>query len=312
MEIDVKQRSKEWFQERKKVALTASRFGEALGVGRGRPFDFLCYLVNSESEDVQADEEESEEMANKKHGIDTEAVIFEAYQLLMGNNEAHQIRESGFWVPRESDMLKGLVGATPDAVVTNKMGKTIGVCEFKAPIHNLFGYGEKWGRIPRYYMAQIQGQMYMAGVPWCDFMAVCTKTKEVLLKRVYYQPSYWMHISSCLSSFCHTLKEARERKKLNKPVYDFEAARKLQTIPFQNNLFPNEGQIRIVNLLRRNPKGEYGVAANPNCWLTYSFLMGVPYVVPAVLKRYSESLIEVIDSDIQKKKLRMSKDKADE
>ncbi|XP_060062751.1 uncharacterized protein LOC132543285 [Ylistrum balloti] len=308
MEIDVKQRSEEWFQERKKVVLTASRFGEALGVGRGRPFDFLCYLVNPESEDVLEDDEGSQQKTYKKHGVDTEVVIYEAYQLLMGSNESHQPRDSGFWVPRESDMLKGLVGATPDAVITNKTGKVIGVCEFKAPVHNLFGYGENWGRIPRYYMAQIQGQMYMAGVPWCDFMAVCTKTKEVLLKRVYFQPSYWMHISSTLSTFCHILQEARQRKKLNKPVYDFEAARRLQSVPFQNKLFPGEGQIRVVNLLRRNAKGEYGVAANPNSWFTYSFLMGVPYVVPSVLKRYSENLLEIIDNDIQKKKSRSSND----
>ncbi|XP_069138500.1 uncharacterized protein [Argopecten irradians] len=291
MEIDVKQRSKEWFQERKNVILTASRFGEALGVGRGRPFDFLSYLLSSELEDVEPEEEESEQTANQKHGIDTEAVISEAYHLLMGNNEAHQIRESGFWVPRENDMLKGLLGATPDAVITNKSGKVIGVCEFKAPIHNLFGYGDKWGKIPRYYMAQIQGQMYMAGVPWCDFMAVCTKTKEVLLNRVYFQPTYWKYISTCLTTFCHVLKEARQRKMLNKPVFDFEAARGLRTIPVRSSLFPSEGQIRVVNLLRRNSKGEYGVSANPNSWFTYDFLMGVPYVVPPVLKHYSESLI---------------------
>ncbi|OWF53317.1 uncharacterized protein LOC110446557 [Mizuhopecten yessoensis] len=311
MEIDVKQRSEEWFQERNKVVLTASRFGEALGVGRGRSFDFLCYLVNSESEDTQADEG-SEQKANKQHGVDTETAIFEAYQLIVGTNESHQVRESGFWVPRENDMFKGLLGATPDAVVTNKTGKVIGVCEFKAPIHNLFGYGENWGRIPRYYMAQIQGQMYLAGVPWCDFMAVCTKTKEILLKRVYFQPSYWTHVSSCLGTFCHILQEARQRKKLNKPVFEFEAARKLQTIPFQNNLFPGEGHIRVVNLLRRNNKGEFGVAANPNSWFTYSFLMGVPYNVPPVLKRYSESLINTIDKDIQVKKARPSVDKVDE
>ena len=44
-EICVRQRSEEWFELRSCVALTASRFGEALGVGRGRPDDFLRSLV---------------------------------------------------------------------------------------------------------------------------------------------------------------------------------------------------------------------------------------------------------------------------
>ena len=44
-EIRVRQRSEEWFELRGCVALTASRFGEVLGVGRGRPYDFLRSLV---------------------------------------------------------------------------------------------------------------------------------------------------------------------------------------------------------------------------------------------------------------------------
>ena len=41
----MRQRSEEWFELRGCVALTASRFGEALGVGRGRPYDFLRSFV---------------------------------------------------------------------------------------------------------------------------------------------------------------------------------------------------------------------------------------------------------------------------
>lgn len=302
MEIDVKQRSEEWFRERNKLVLTASRFGEALGVGRGRPFDYLCYLVQSETDEADSDDEGTQQKANKQHGIDTEAAIFEAYQILMGSNDSYNVRESGLWLPRENHNLKGLVGASPDAIVTNKSGKPIGVCEFKAPVHNLFGYGDKWGIIPRYYMAQIQGQMYVTRVPWCDFMAVCTKTREILLKRVFFQPSYWVHVSPYLHRFCLSLQEARRRKKLNKPVLDFDGARKLQVIPYQRNVLPGEGQIRVDNLLKRNSRGEYSVTSNPNVWFSYDLLMGVSYNVPPLLKHYSDALLEEIDRHIQVKK----------
>ncbi len=44
-EVEVPQRSEEWLELRSCVPLTASRFGDALGVGKGRPYDFLQALL---------------------------------------------------------------------------------------------------------------------------------------------------------------------------------------------------------------------------------------------------------------------------
>ena len=44
-EILVTQRSDEWFELRNSVSLTASQFGDALGVGRGRPAHFLQSII---------------------------------------------------------------------------------------------------------------------------------------------------------------------------------------------------------------------------------------------------------------------------
>ena len=53
--------------------------------------------------------------------------------------------------------------------------------------------------------------MAVCGAPWCDFMAVCSKTREIMLKRVFFQPRYWEHISSRLKQFCFAL-QVRERE----------------------------------------------------------------------------------------------------
>ena len=59
--------------------------------------------------------------------------------------------------------------------------------------------------IPRGYMAQMQGQLGVCGLPWCDFVAVCTKTREITLKRVHFSPLYWKHATEKLKTFCTVL-----------------------------------------------------------------------------------------------------------
>lgn len=193
MEITVQQRSKEWFNLRKSVQLTASNFGEALGVGRGKPYDFLQYYID--------DEEEEETSPAMQNGIDMEVVISEMYQLLTGN----QIRESGFWVPVQGDELENLVGVSPDAIVEGKKGQQLGLCEFKAPVFSLYGQNTPHG-IPRHYMAQIQGQMGVSKLPWCDFLAVCVRTKSLILKRVHFCETYWKTAAKLLKEFCLAVK----------------------------------------------------------------------------------------------------------
>ena len=40
MEHPVEQRSTEWYRLRQELVVTASKFGDAVGVGRGKPYDF--------------------------------------------------------------------------------------------------------------------------------------------------------------------------------------------------------------------------------------------------------------------------------
>ena len=200
MEVNVKQRTEEWFDERKAVLLTASRFGDAMGIGRGKPFDFLNHILTDAKDDNEAN-------SAMQHGIDMEPAIHEAYNLLTGN----LTRECGFWkIASENNSMYGYIGASPDAIVLDNNSKTIGLCEFKAPFHAMY-FGQACpNRIPRAYMAQMQGQMAISGVLWCDFMAVCVKTKEIVLKKVHFQPTYWKHLSNILLQFCQTLKVKKQ------------------------------------------------------------------------------------------------------
>lgn len=292
MEIKVKQRSQEWFDKRSSVTLTASRFGDVLGLGRGKPYDFFMSVISDDNGDP-------EQTDSIKHGIEMESVIHEAYELLTGN----KTRESGFWVPCVGDTMKDLIGASPDAIVydVNDSKKEVGLCEFKAPVYQMYNKENSIGGIPRYYMAQIQGQMAVTGFLWCDFMAVCVKTEEIMLKRVFFQPDYWQKISAVIKQFCFAVQESKLRKQVNKNPLDFEGARKIKEMMFHNELYPGEDLIMIQDLLKRNIPTKT-MCGPSKLWLSYDFLMGKPYKLPTTLQFYAHSLLWQVDREVALKR----------
>jgi len=192
-EVQVDQRTAAWYQLRRSVCITASRFGDAIGVGRGKPYHFLQSLLEPcEDDDFGS--------VYTQHGLELEPYINEAYQLLTGL----ETRQSGFWIANSSSVpvLTDMIGASPDAKVYQN-GRFVGLAEFKAPVYSLGCIQE--GRIPRSHMAQVQGQMAICNAPWCDYMAICTSTEQVALLRVRFAPLYWLSVSASLKNFCNIL-----------------------------------------------------------------------------------------------------------
>ncbi|KAI0207845.1 hypothetical protein LSAT2_007497 [Lamellibrachia satsuma] len=206
------------------------------------------------------------------HGVAFEPVVNEAYQLLTGNTTC----ESGFWVPLEDNILYNLVGASPDAkVYANVQGTRIciGLAEYKAPVYQM--YQEKATvphAIPRMYMAQMQGQLAVSGQPWCDFMAVCKSSQDILLKRVYFNTTYWNVVSTKLRHFFQTLQKAKTRKLQNLDPLDFDAAIELKSVPACLEVMPEECLIEVQNLLECDTAGRYRSLADT--WMTFDFLIG--------------------------------------
>jgi hypothetical protein len=200
MEIDVRQKSDEWFELRNSLGLTASKFGEALGVGRGKPYDFLLSLLVDDSVyDNSGPTKETD------HGIRLEPIIDEAYQILTG----HVTQPSGLWIPDDNNILHNMAGASPDAKVydSSDRSRMIGLAEYKAPVYQMYTvHKHPPHSIPRQYMAQIQAQMAISNQPWCDFMAVCTTTRDISLCKVYFHPLYWSAIATTIKHFCEVLK----------------------------------------------------------------------------------------------------------
>jgi len=192
-EVQVEQRTVPWYQLRHCVCVTASRFGDAVGVGRGKPYHFLQSLLEPCKDDDSGS-------VYTQHGLDLESDINEAYRLLTGL----ETRQSGFWIADSSSGLMGMIGASPDAKVY-KNGQFVGLAEFKAPVYSLRCSRDGKLSLPRSHMAQVQGQMAISHAPWCDYMAICTATQQIALLRVHFAPVYWTSLSASLKHFCNIL-----------------------------------------------------------------------------------------------------------
>lgn len=256
MEHDVRQQSEKWFELRRQVVVTASRFADAIGVGKGKPFDFLKSL----NEAKQCDDTIN---SFTQHGTEMEPIIHEAYQLLTGN----RTRQSGFWTIKDDrDPLKDKVGASPDAIVVNAAGKDVGLCEFKAPVHSMYR------DIPLHYMVQIQGQMAITELPWCDFMALCRSKREIMLRRVHFCPQFWNVVAKRLLEFCTAYQDFVDKESNqvdSMAIYNIKQWSILNSLQFQN-------KIEVTDLLRTCNIGKDNFCGPSGHLLNFDLLLGSP------------------------------------
>lgn len=300
-EIKVVQRTEEWHGLRNRVLLTASAFGDALGLGRGKPYDFLSWLLSDDKRD-KSDSEMGKIWT--EHGIRLEPIVGEAYQLLTGQ----QTTPSGFWIPVDGDPLSEMVGASPDALLYEKSqcgqcAKLIGLVEFKAPFYKMYTEGiYQPHAIPRQYMAQMQGQMAICQVPWCDFMAICTATREIMLKRVFFHPIYWVHVSEILKEFCYLAQIAKTRHYKGLEQLNFPEAVTFRAKKASSDWFPGEKDIVVQNLLSVKKESSDGrpsldYKSLSGRWMSYEFLLGRPS--PSCdLERDLSNILNKIDREI--------------
>ena len=169
---DIEQRSNEWY---------ALRIGRITGtsikeVGGGKPatLENLCHKIAAEILTGISSEKHITITDAMQHGIDTEYEAIVTYELKTLNN----VQPIGF-VSRDDYW-----GVSPDGLVNDN-----GLVEIKCPQPNthlsylLKEQGTAW----RAYRWQIQGQLWVTGRDWCDFVSYCPsfdEPHELLIERV--------------------------------------------------------------------------------------------------------------------------------
>jgi putative phage-type endonuclease len=186
---------------RREGRLTASNFGAAIGLNPYRSKQKLY-------RDLKGLEPKFEGNAMTEWGNTHEMDAVNAYEADQGAIVTKCGDEQEFVI----DPVRDWMGCTPDGFNTDGI-----VVEVKCP------YATMYADIPRYYMAQIQGQMHITGLKQCDFVAWYMEDKEdddlsnALLQvwRVEISDAYVEEMLNLLDYFWHenVLKDVQPKRK---------------------------------------------------------------------------------------------------
>ena len=169
------QRSPEWFAQRWGLA-TASKFNDILAKTKsGYAATRKNYMAQLLIERLTPPPTEDNGWKNEAmiFGIDNEPVARLAYELETGNTVVEAFFE-------KHETLQA--GASPDGYIGDD-----GLLEIKVP--NLATHLETLRNqdIPKQYIAQVQGQLWITGREWCDFVSYTPYLEndaQLFIKRV--------------------------------------------------------------------------------------------------------------------------------
>jgi putative phage-type endonuclease len=169
---ELKQRSPEWFAERRK-RLTASNFGSAAGI-KG------AYKSRAELWKIQTGRKIVEVNEWMQFGTEYEPVAKFAYEVISGN----VVNDCGLIVHPDHDFL----GCSPDGIITS-----VGLLETKCRTR------DPHESISHQFMAQIQGQLACTQMEQCHFQSWSPTRQRVW--EVKRSDEYWDWIFPFLTLF---------------------------------------------------------------------------------------------------------------
>lgn len=197
--VKAEQRSPEWFQARLGIP-TASRFTDIMaktksGYAASRK-NYCAELVIQRLTHAIPEHYENAAMA---WGTENEPVARLQYELATGND----VSETGLWKLHDLD-----AGASPDGFVNED-----GSLEIKCPNTATHLETLRTGKIPRQYVAQVQGQMWIADKKWCDFVSFDPRlpvNAQMIIIRVERDDAYIANLKDELISFLQEVEDQVE------------------------------------------------------------------------------------------------------
>ena len=180
------QGSPEWFDARRAV-VTASEFATVIAKGRGggESVTRRKYLLTLAGEAITgevADKWEGNRHTERGKLLEPEAR--DAYALITGADPV----QIGF-------MKRGGAGASPDSLIGEH-----GLLEIKTKLPHLQLECLEADRLPPKHAAQVQGQLWISGRQWCDFVSYWPGL-PIFIKRVERDEAYIAGLSVAVDEF---------------------------------------------------------------------------------------------------------------
>lgn len=196
---DIEQGTPEWLALRAGIP-TASRFADVMAKGRGKSPSLTRrrYMLTLIGERLTGNIEDGYSNAHMERGTLLEPEARQLYELVTDNH----VQQVGF-------IRRGNVGASPDGLVGDE-----GMIEIKCKIAHRHLDALLDNEMPSEHVAQVQGQLWVSGRGWCDFMSYCPGLPPLIL-RVERDEKRIAEIKIAVEEFNeeleHTMKKIQER-----------------------------------------------------------------------------------------------------
>ena len=167
--LNIEQRSEAWFEARC-GRVTGTRFsnlvaGESTATYKNLVSDIACEIITHRQEEGYTN-------AAMEHGIETEPEARAEYEFITGV----KVTEIGFVIPDEDNKFHDWIGISPDGVTPD------GMIEIKCPIMRTHLEYIEANKLPSEYRYQVQGQLFVTGLPYCDFVSYVEGMKTFIVR----------------------------------------------------------------------------------------------------------------------------------
>jgi len=167
---DIEQRSEAWHEARC-GRVTGTRFKNLMSKDTTDSYKDL--VTNIACEIITGRAEETYSNATMEAGIEMEPEARNEYEVSFDV----KIKQAGFIIPDEGEPYHQWIGISPDGLTPDN-----GMIEIKCPLMRThFEYIEA-GRLPAEYRYQVQGQLFVTGFNYCDFVSYVDGMKLFVMR----------------------------------------------------------------------------------------------------------------------------------
>jgi len=167
---DIEQRSEAWHEARC-GRVTGTRFKNLMSKESTDSYKDL--LTNIACEIITGRAEETYINAIMEAGIEMEPEARNEYEVSFDV----KIKQAGFIIPDEGEPYHSWVGISPDGLTPDN-----GMIEIKCPLMRTHLEYIEAGRLPAEYRYQVQGQLFVTGFSYCDFVSYAEGMKLFIVR----------------------------------------------------------------------------------------------------------------------------------
>lgn len=168
--FDIEQQSEAWFEARC-GRVTGTRFkalvaGESTQTYKDLVTNITCELITGKAEETYTN-------SIMEHGIETEPLARKEYENIFGVD----VKQAGFFIPDEEHKYHEWIGISPDGLLPDNA-----MIEIKCPLMRTHLEYIESGKLPSEYKHQVQGQLFVSGFDYCDFMSFVEGMKPFIVR----------------------------------------------------------------------------------------------------------------------------------